>query len=157
MFNFLHFLFLLTKGSAILGNLVQFSHLVVSDSSWPHGSRHSRPPCPSPTPGVHPNSCLLIQWYHSTISSSVVPFSCLQSFPESGSFPVSQLFASGGQSIGVSALASVLPKNTQPGPISFGMDWLDLLAVQGILKSLLQHHISKASILQCSACFMVQL
>ena len=113
MFNFLHFLFLLTKGSAILGNLVQFSHLVVSDSSWPHGSRHSRPPCPSPTPGVHPNSCLLIQWYHSTISSSVVPFSCLQSFPESGSFQMSQFFTTGGQSFGVSASESGLPMNTQ--------------------------------------------
>ena len=90
-------------------------------------------------------------------SYPVIPFSCPQSLPASESFPVSQLFASGGQSIGVSALASVLPKNTQPGPISFGMDWLDLLAVQGILKSLLQHHISKASILRLSAFFTVQL
>ena len=92
-----------------------------------------------------------------TISSSVVPFSsCPQSLPASGSFQVSQLFAPGGQSIGVSASTSVLPMN-KPGLISFRMDWLDLFAVQGTLKSLLQHHSSKASILQCSAFFIVQL
>ena len=95
-------------------------------------------------------------WCHPTISSFVVAFSsCLQSFPASGSFPMSQLFASGGQSIGVSASTSVLPMN--PGLISFRMDWLDLLAVQRTLKSFLQHHSSKASILQCSAFFIVQL
>ena len=93
----------------------------------------------------------------STISSSVIPFcSCLQSCPASGSFPMSQFLASGGQSTGDSALASFLPKNTSKGLISFRMDWLDLLAVQGTLKSLLQHHSSKASILQHSAFFMVQ-
>ena len=86
---------------------------------------------------------------------SVVPFSCLQSFPASESFPISQFFTSGGQSIGVSDSASVLPMNS--GLISFRMDWLDLLAVQGTPKSLLQHHSSKASILQCSAFFIVQL
>ena len=88
------------------------------------------------------------------ISSSVTPFSCPQSFPASGSFQMSQLFASGGQSIGVSASASVLPN---PGLISFRMDWLDLLAVQKTLKSLLQHHSSKPSILRCSAFFIVRL
>ena len=93
---------------------------------------------------------------HPTISSSVIPFSsCLQSFPASGSFQMSQFFASGGRSIGVSASTSVLPKNS--GLISIRLDWLDLLAVQGTLKSLLQHHSSKASILQCSAFFIVQL
>ena len=79
-----------------------------------HESEHTRPPCPSPTPGVHSNSCPLSQWCHPTISSSTVPFfSCLQSFPASRSFPMSQFFASGGQSIGVSASASILPMNTQ--------------------------------------------
>ena len=93
---------------------VQFSCSVVSDSLRPHESHHTRPPCPSPTPGVHPNSCPLCWWCHPTISSSVVPFSsCPQSFPASGSFQKSQLFASGGQSIGVSASTSVLPMNTQ--------------------------------------------
>ena len=93
---------------------VQFSHLVVSNSLWPRGLQHARPPCPSPTPGVHPNSCPLSRWCHPTISFSVIPFSsCLQSFLASGSFPMSQFFASGGQRIGVSASASVLPMNTQ--------------------------------------------
>ena len=91
---------------------LQFSRSVVSDSFRPHESQHARPPCPSPTPGVHPNSCPLSQWCHPAFSSSVVPFSsCPQSLPASGSFPMSQLFAWGGQSIRVSA--SVLPVNTQ--------------------------------------------
>ena len=90
----------------------QFSRSVVSDSL--HESQHARPPCPSPTPGVHSNSCALSRWCHPAISSSVIPFSsCPQPLPSSESFPMSQLFAWGGQSIGVSALASVLPKNTQ--------------------------------------------
>ena len=93
---------------------VQFNHSVVSDSLWPHGPQHARPPCPLPTPRVYPNSCLSSQWCHPTISSSVVPFSsCLQSFLASGSFQMSQLFISGGQSTGVSASTSVLPMNTQ--------------------------------------------
>ena len=93
---------------------VQFSCSVMSNSLQPHESQHARPPCPSPTPGVHPNPCPSSRWCHPTISSSVVPFSsCPQSFPASGSFPVSQLFLSGGQSIGVSASTSVLPMNTQ--------------------------------------------
>ena len=136
---------------------VQFSHSVVSDSASPWMAAH-RVPCPSPAPGVYPNSCPLSRWCHPTISSSVVPFSsCLQSFPASGSFPMSQLFASGSQSIGASASASVLPMNTQDWSISFRMDWLDLLTVQGTLKSLLQHHSSKALILRCSAFLIVQL
>ena len=218
-----------------MGKKLQFSLSVMSDSLWPHESQHTRPPCPSPSPGVHSDSCPLSQWWHPAISSSVVPFSsypqslpasvsfsmsqlftwggqsigvsalasvfpmntqdwshlewtgwiflqskglsrvfsnttvqkhqflstqlsscpwsqwwhpaisssvipcpsCPQSLPASESFPMSQLFEWGGQSIGVSALASVLPKNTQ-GLISFRMDWLDLLAVQVTLKSLLQ-------------------
>ena len=102
------------------------------------------------------NSCPLSQWCPPTISSSVVLFSCLQSFPASGSFPVSQFFASGGQSIGFPASASVIPVNTHDW---FPLGWtgLNLLAVQGIHKSLLQHHSSKASILQCPAFFIVQL
>ena len=93
---------------------VQFSRSVMSDSLQPHELQHARPPCPSPTPGVHWDSRPSSWWCHPAISSSVVPFSsCPQSFPASGSFPMSQLFAWGGQSTGVSALASVLPKNTQ--------------------------------------------
>ena len=92
----------------------QFSHSVISDSLQPHEPQHIRPPCPSPTPGVHPNPCPLCRWCHPTLSSSVVPFSsCPQSLPASGSFQMSQLSASGGQSIGVSASTSVLPMNTQ--------------------------------------------
>ena len=97
----------------------QFSHSVTSDSVQPHESQHARSPCPSPTPGVYPNPCPSSRWCALIISSSVVPFSsCLQSFPASESFPVSQFFTSGGQSIEVSASASVLPKNIQ--------DWLRL-------------------------------
>ena len=93
---------------------VQFSRSVLSDSLQPHGLQHARPPCPSPTPRVYSNSCPLSWWCHPTISSSVIPFSsCLQSFPASGSFQMSQLFTSGGESIGVSASTSVLPMNTQ--------------------------------------------
>ena len=93
---------------------VQFSSSIVSNSLWPHEPQHTRPPCPSPTPRVYPNPCPFSQWCHPTISSSVVPFSsCPQSFPASGSFHMSQIFASGGQSIGVSASTSVLPMNTQ--------------------------------------------
>jgi len=106
---------------------VQFSHSVVSDSLRPHESQHARPPCPSPTPGVHSNSRPLSQWCHPAISSSVVPFfSCPQSLPASESFPVSQLFAWGGQSTGVSALASLLPKNTQDWSPLEWTGWLSL-------------------------------
>ena len=143
------------KGNFLSFISVQFSCSVVPDSLRPHESQHPRPPCPSSSPGVHPNSCPSSRWCHPAISSSVVPFSsCPQSLPASGCFPVSQLFASGGQSTGVSASASVLPKE-HLGLIFFRMDWLDLLAVQGTLKSLLQHHSSKASILWCSAFFTV--
>ena len=138
-------------------SILQFSGSVMSDSLLPCGLQHARPPCPSPTPGVHSNLCPLSQWCHPTISSSAVPFSSrLQSFQASGSFPMSQFFASGSQSIGVSAWTSVLRMNIQSNQ-SFRRDWLDLLAVQGTLKSLLQQHSSKASILRCSALFTVQL
>ena len=96
------------------GYIVQFSRSVVSDSLQPHEPLHTRPPCPSPTPGVHPKPCPSSRWCHPTTSSSVIPYSsCPQSFPASGSFPMSQIFASGGQRIGISASASVLPMNTQ--------------------------------------------
>ena len=133
---------------------VQFSRSVVSDSLRPHEPQPTRPSCPSPTPEVHPNPCPLCRWCHPTISSSVAPFSsCPQSF---------QVFSN------ESALwirwpkywsfsFSISPSNEYSGRISFRMDWLDLLAVQGILKSLLQHHSSKVSILGHSAFFIVQL
>ena len=128
----------------------------MSDSLWPHESQHARPPCPSPTSGVHSNSCLSSWWCHPAISSSVIPFSsCPQPLPASGSFPVSQLFAWGGQSIGVSAPASVLPMNTQAWSPLGWTGWISLQSRE--LKSLLQHHSSKASILWHSAFFTVQL
>ena len=106
---------------------VQFSRSVTSNSLWPHEPQHARPPCPSPTPGVYPNPCPLSRWCHPTISSSVVPFSfCPQSFPASGSFPVSQLFTSGGQSIGVVASTSSLPMNTQDWSPLGWTGWISL-------------------------------
>ena len=106
---------------------VRFSRSVVSDSLWPHESQHTRPPCPSPTPGVHSNSRPSSRWCHPTISSSVISFSsCPQSLPASESFPMSQLFAWGGQSIGTSASASVLPKNTQDWSALEWTGWISL-------------------------------
>ena len=112
-----------------ISDAVQFSRSVVSNSLWPHEPQHARAPCPSPTPRVHPNPCPLCQWCHPTISSSVIPFSsCPQSFPASGSFQMSQLFTSGGQSIGVSASASVLPMNIQDWfPLGW-TGWISLLS-----------------------------
>ena len=124
----------------------------MSYSLRPHGPQHARPPCPSPTPRVYPNSCSLSRWCHPAISSSVIPFSsCPQSSPASGSFQMSQLFASGGQRTGVSASTSDLPMNTQDW---FPLEWTGWIST---FKSLLQHHSSKASILLHSAFFMVQL
>ena len=106
---------------------VRFSRSVMSDSLRPHESQHARPPCPSSTPRVHSNSCLPSQWCHPAVSSSVVPFSsCPQSLPASGSFPMSQLFTWDGQSIGVSAWASILPKNTQDWSPLEWTDWISL-------------------------------
>ena len=106
---------------------VQFRRSVVSNSLQPHKPQHARPPCPSPTPRVHPNSCPSSWWCHPTISSSVIPFSsCLQSFPASGSFQMSQLFTSGGQSIGVSPSTSVLPMNTQDWSLLGWICWISL-------------------------------
>ena len=134
---------------------VQFSHSVLSNSLQPHGLQHTRFTCQSPTPETCSNSYPWSQWCHPTISSSVVPFfSCLQSFPASGSFPRSQFFESGGQSI---KSFSISPSSEYSGLISFRMDWFNLLAVQGTLKSLLQPHSSKASILLHSAFFIGQL
>ena len=111
---------------------VQFSHSVVSDSLWPHGLQHARLPCPSPTPGACSNSCPLSQWFHPMISTSVIPFSsCLQSFPASGSFPMSQFFASGGQSVRVSASAWVHPMNIQDW-FPFGLTGLISLQSKGL-------------------------
>ena len=132
----------------------QFSSVAQSDSLWPHGLKHARLLCPSPNPGAYSNSCPLCEWCHPTISSFVIPFSfCLQSFPASGSFK----WVTSSHEV-----AKVLELQHQSfhwysGLISFRMDWLGLLAVLGTLKSLLQHHSSKASILQCSAFFIVQL
>ena len=107
--------------------MIQFSCSVVSDTLWPHESQHTRPPCPSPTPGVHWDSCPSSQWCHPAISSSVVPFSsCPQSLPASESFPMGQLFAWGGQSTGVSALASFLPKKSQGWSPSEWTGWISL-------------------------------
>ena len=142
--------------SQVLLSSVQFSYSGMIDSLWSHGLQHARLPYPSPTPRAYSNSCPSSQRYHPNISSSVLLFSSpLQSFLASGSFPISQFFTSGGQSIGASVLWN--QSNEHPGLISFRMDWLNLLAVQGTLKSLLQHHSSKASILQCSAFWIVQL
>ena len=126
-FIFFPFLIFLCAFSPSPFCLIQFSCSVVSNSLQPHESQHARPPCPSPTPGVHSDSCPTSQWCHPAISSSVVPFSsCPQSLPASGSFPMSQLSASGGQSTGVSALASFLPKNTQGLSPSEWTGWLSL-------------------------------
>ena len=131
---------------------VHFNCSVLSNSLRPHESQHARPPCPSPTPRVHSNSRPSSQWCHPTISSSGIPFSsCPQSLPASEStlhmrWPKYWSFS-----------FSISPSNEHPGLISFRMDWLGLLAVQGTLKSLLQHHSSQASILWCSAFFTVQL
>ena len=141
----------------IVFSSVQYSPSVVSDSLQPRGLQHARPPSLSPTPRVNWNSCPLSRWWPPTISSSVIPFlSCPQSFPASGSFQMSQLFSSGGQSVG-SFSFNISSSNEHPALICFRMDWLDLLVVQGNLKSLLQHHSSEASILWCSAFFIVQL
>ena len=128
---------------------VQFSHSVVSDSLGPHESQHTRPPCPSPSPGVHSNSHPSSWWYHPAISSSVVPFSsCPQSLAASVFSNESILHMRWPKYWSFSF--SIIPSKKIPGLISFRMDWLDLLAVQGTLKSLLQHHSLKASILQPS-------
>ena len=137
-------------------NSVQFSRSVMSYSLRPHESQHARPPCPSPTPRVHPNSCPSSQWFHPVISSSVVPSLLLPPIP-----PSSRVFSNESTlrmrwPKSWSFSFSIIPSKEIPGLI-FRMDWLDLLAVQGTLKSLLQHYNSKASILQCSAFFTVQL
>ena len=135
---------------------VQFSLAVMSDSLRPHESQHASPPCPSPSPGVYSNSCPSSQWCHSTISSSVVPFSsCTQSLP-------AWVFSNESTHLMRwpkywSFSFSIIPSKEIPGLISVRRDWLDLLAVQGTLKSLLQHHSSKASVLRHSAFFTVQL
>ena len=135
---------------------VQFSCSVVSDSLWPHELQHARPPCPSPTPRFYSNSCPLSRWCYPTISSSVIPFSsCLQSFPASESFPVTQLFASGGQNTGVSASASVLPMNTQDWS-SVWTGWISLQS-EGLSRVFSNTTVQKHQYFGCSAFFIVQL
>ena len=137
--------------------LVQFSHSVMSDSLRPHGLPHARPFCPSPTPGVYSNSCPLGRWCHPTISSSVIPFSShLQYFLSIRVFSNESVLHIRWPKYWSFSL-SISPPNECSGLISFRMDWLNLLAAQGISKSLLQHHSSKPSILQGSAFFTVQL
>ena len=136
----------------------QFSSVQLLSRVWLqlHEPKHTGPPCPSPTPGVYPNPCPSSWWWHPAISSSVVPFSsCPQSFPASGSFPMSQLFAIRWPKYW-SFSFNISPSNEHPGLISFRMDWSDLLAVQGTLKNLVQYHSSKASLLQHSAFFTIQ-
>ena len=136
---------------------VQFSSSVVSDSLQPHESQHTRPHCPSPTPGVHWNSCPSSWWYHPAISSSVIRFSsCPQFLPASESYPKESTPCMRWPKYW-SFSFSISPSKEHPGLISFRIDWMDLLAVQGTLKSLLQHHSSKAPILRCSVFFTVQL
>ena len=132
---------------------VQFSCSVVSDSLQPHELQNARPPCPSPTPGVYPNSCPLSLWSHPIISSYVVPFSsCPQSLPASGSFQMSQLFTSGGQSIGVSASTSVLPMNTRGWSLLGWTGWIPLKSKR------LSRVFSNTTVQNwCSAFFIVQL
>ena len=134
---------------------VQFSRSVMSNCLWHHGLQHTRLPCPSPTPRAYLNSCPSSRWCHPTISSSVVPFSsCPQSLPASKSFPMSQLFAWGGQSTGVSASASVLPMNTQDLSPSEWTGWISLQS-KGLSRVFSNTHSSKASILWHSAFFIV--
>ena len=142
--------------TSLIISSVQFSHSVMSNSLQPHESQHARPPCPSPTPGVHPNSCASSWWCHPAISSCQ-PLLLLPPIP-----PSIRVF-SNESTLPMrwpkywSFSFSISPSNEHSGLISFRIDWLDLLAVQGTLKSLLQHHSSKASMLQCSAFFTVQL
>ena len=130
--------------------------LSLSNSLRPYGLQHTRLPCPSPAPRAYSNSCPSSWWCYPTISSSAIPFfSCLQSYPASGSFPMSQFFSSGGQSIGASASTSVLPMKIQDWLPLGWTSWISLQSKR--LSSLLQQHSSKASVLQHSACIMVQL
>ena len=131
---------------------VQFSCSVTSDSLQLHEPQHTRPPCPSPAPGVHLNPCPLSQWCHPTILSSVVPFSCLQPFPALGGFSSESILHIRWLKYWRFSF-SISPSNEYSGLISFRMDWLDLLAIQGTLKNLLQHHSSKASVFHFSAFF----
>ena len=143
--------------SSLQFSSLQFSCSVMSDSLWPHGPQHARPPCPSPNPRVYSNSCPLNQWCHPTISFPVIPFSSSPSI-----FPSIRVFSN--ESVLLirwpkywSLSFNISPSKEHSGLISFRIDWLDLLVVQGTLKSLLQHHSSKASVLLRSAFFIVQL
>ena len=142
-----------SHGSVLFSSV---SQSIASNSLRPHGLQHTKPPCPSPTPGVYSNSCPSSRWCHPVISSSVIPFSSrLQSFPASGSFQMSQLFTSGGHSIGISALASVLPMNIPDWFPSGWTGWISLLFKE--LSRVFSSNSSNASILQHLAFFIVQL
>ena len=167
MIEWFPFTFLLETERSLLWNNVtggtekqihkQFSHSVVSDFLRPHELQHTRPPCPSPTPGVYPNSCPSSRWCHPALSSSVILFSsCPQSLPASGSFLMSQLFTWSGQSTGVSVLASVLPMNTQDWSPLEWTGWFSLQS-KGHSRLFSNTTVQKASILWCSAFFTVQL
>ena len=146
-----------TLSSVQFSSVQLLSHSVMSDSLWPHGLQHTRLPCPSPTPGAWSNSCPSSWWYHPTISSSVVPFSCLQSLPASESFPMSPFFTSGGLSIGDSASASVLSMNIQDH-LPLGLTGLISLQSKELSRIFSNTtHSSKSPILQHSAFFIVQL
>ena len=142
------------QGAWLLGNMLSLcSHSILSNSLWPHGLQCAKLPCPSSSPGVCSNSCSSSWWCHPTVSSSVIPFSsCLQSFPASESFLMSQLCLRWPKYWSFSF--SISPSNEYSGLISFKIDWFDLLAVQGTLTSLLQHHSSKPSVLWSSTFFM---
>ena len=136
---------------------VQFSHSVVSNSLWPHGPQHARAPCPSPTPRVYSNSSPLSRWCHPTISSSVIPFSSSpQSFPASGSFQISQLFASGGQRIGTSASTSVPPMNTQDWSSLGWTGWISLQS-KGLSRVFSNTTVQKHQFFGAQFFFIVQL
>ena len=148
--------FMLSHQGNSKSHSVQFSHSVVSDSLRPHELQHARPPCPSPTPRVYANSCPSSRWCHPAISSSIVPFSsCPQSFPASGSFPISQLFASGGQSIRVSASASVLPMNTQDWSPLGWTGWISLQS-KGLSRLVISFFLSFFLNILKIVCFIMQ-
>ena len=139
-----------------MSQLLLFSRSIVSDYLQPHGLQHIRPPCPSPTPEPYSNSCSFNRWCHPTNSPSVIPFSCPQSFPSIKVFSNESALCFRWPKYW-SFSFKISPSNEHQGLISFRMEWLDLLVVQETLKSLLQHHSSKASILWCSVFFIVQL
>ena len=142
------------KGKHMRNSSIQFSYSVMSSSLWPHGLQHARPPCPSPTPGVYSNSCPSSWWCHPTISSCHLLLLPPSIFPSIRIFSCEAVLCIRWLKYWSLSLR-ISPSNEYSGLISFRMDWLNLLAVQGTLKSLLHHRSSKASVLRCSAFFIV--